>query len=198
MAPLTPVLPGSRRSLRRAVSLDCGLISPFWDDVVWMPAVDVSPYGLFLKTPFPLQVGDEVLVSFATPGVRAATRDMDVFGRVTRASLGRRHWDASAGMGIEFMGLRVDERAELDRSLRGLPPPLPSHRRQRGMEPSTWVDALLSWEEEMDDRTNIFELLVSEDARREETRTSRRNRPTIPAGTRSFGRARRRVRAARR
>lgn len=138
------VLPGARRALRRAVSLDCRVVSDLWDEPVPQVATDLSPYGMWLRTEYPLEPGSEVVVAFTPPG-EPRDREVLLFGTVRRAALGRRRSDpGGAGMGVAFEYLDEETVAQLCGKLRGLPPPLPRSKPRREL---VWVDTLLTCEE---------------------------------------------------
>jgi hypothetical protein len=135
------VLPGARRALRRAVHLECAILSELWDEPVPHLVSDLSPYGLFAETPFPLELGTEVLVGLTPPGWHGA-RELVVCGSVRRVIVGRRrNEDLAPGMGIVFEDLRRSEMRALADALRGLPPPLPSGASAPPRE-MLWVDVL--------------------------------------------------------
>lgn len=156
LQPVT-VLPGARRALRRAVHVECDVVSRWWDEPVPLLATDLSPFGVWLQSPFPLEVDEEMVLELRPPRWQGA--DLQVFGAVRRVELRRRASDPRAsGMGVEFLDLREEEAAELARALRGLPPPLPGPRYPRHRTEQIWVDTLLTWEEDLGDRVNTFEV----------------------------------------
>ena len=167
MLQLAEVLPGSRRALRRAVHLDCDVVSPWWDEPVPHRATDLSPYGIWVESQFPLSLGDVAVLTFRPPRWRERA-EVIVFGAVRRVELRRRASDPRAsGMGIEFLDLDDEEAEQLTRTLVGLPPPLPrprGTRRARARREQVWVDALLTWEEDLGDRVNTFEVSERFDA----------------------------------
>ncbi len=145
---------GNRRALRRAVSIDCSVMSRYWDGPVRHTASDLSPYGLWVDAIFPLEPGELLAVSFTPPRWRLS-HEIIVFAEVRRAVLGRRQRDdGAAGMGLEFLDLKRPERAALDALLKGLPPPLP---RARNVE-DAWIDVPFVIEEDLGDRVNTWEL----------------------------------------
>lgn len=152
------ILPGARRALRRAVHVECDVVSRWWDEPVPHLATDLSPQGIWLESALPLELGDEVVLAFRPPRWPKGCEVM-VFGAVRRVDLRRRASDPRrAGMGIEFLDLAVGDEGELTASLRGLPPPLPRRRRARSRREQIWVDMLLTWEEDLGDRVNTFEV----------------------------------------
>ena len=108
-----------RRALRRALELRCDVVSHYWDDVVSFRMTDVSPYGAFIDTLFPLHRGAEVVLCFTPPRGPLVT----VFAEVARAVTGRLRRDRKPlGMGMAFTGVSDDDRAALADRLRGIPP----------------------------------------------------------------------------
>ena len=51
-----------RRALRRAVDMPCEVISNYVDEPLLYWATDLSPYGLWLDTPFPMAGREQVVV----------------------------------------------------------------------------------------------------------------------------------------
>lgn len=127
-----------RRTLRRAVQLECAVHSPLWDGPAWYTATDVSAKGLWLATDLALEVGERLMVSFRPPRWPAWCWPVTAFGEVVRVSLPRRRSNRhAAGMGVRFSEIDPVAGAEMELLLRGLPPPLP---RQRALEPTIDVD----------------------------------------------------------
>ena len=117
-----------RRSLRRHVGVICSIASQLWDGTVEFAASDISHDGLWIDTPFPLELGDEVVLSFVPPGA-AYHDDVWAIAEVARVGL----WDNSsvpweAGMGLSFTYFSAIERRFLAQSLVGRPPRLPRKR----------------------------------------------------------------------
>src|SRR5690606_41538603 len=104
------VLPHARRALRRAVRLECRVVSAYWDEPVVDQASDVSPWGLWRETALPLGVGEPLVVSFVPPRADEGGR-LFLLARVRRVRLQRRRSDRKrpAGMGIEFVSLTGEE-----------------------------------------------------------------------------------------
>jgi hypothetical protein len=158
MLQTTEVLPGGRRALRRAVHMECDVVCPWWDEPVAHRATNLSPQGIWLESQLPLTPGEVVVLSF-TPPRFDPSRELIAFGTVRRTELRRRASDPRAsGMGIEFLDLDDDEATELAAVLRGLPPPLPRRRYPRLRREHVWVDLLLTWDEDLGDRVNTFEV----------------------------------------
>lgn len=120
----TTSLSYKRRSVRRAVSLECEIESNLWDGQVPYRVTDLSEDGLWLRTGLPIECGEQVLVSFAPPRWPNA-RPLVAMASVVRVAMSRRRSDnEQCGMGLRLLDLDPQERALLRTSLRGLPPPL--------------------------------------------------------------------------
>jgi hypothetical protein len=114
-----------RRSLRRALTIDCRIECESWEGAVFLPATDVSTEGLWIQTSCALSPGDEVVVSFALPN---ASPDQRVWAtaKVARVGMWRRRDDVHApGMGLMFTYCSDADRQRLAEFLVGRPPPLP-------------------------------------------------------------------------
>jgi hypothetical protein len=115
-----------RRSLRRALSLECRVECDAWEGSVAFEASDVSDEGLWLDTPYALQPGEELVVSFPLPGDPDAERVWAI-AEVARVGMWRRRQDAyPAGMGLVFTYCSQEDLNRLSNSLYGRPPRLPS------------------------------------------------------------------------
>src|SRR5437899_7215912 len=76
------------------------VLSDWWDDSVHLPFLDLSPRGAFLRTDYPLEIGERLVLDFGVPG---ADRRFLTSGLVQYVNLGRRKMDREdAGMGITF------------------------------------------------------------------------------------------------
>jgi hypothetical protein len=114
-----------RRAVRRAVSLDCEIISDQWDEPASFHATDLSHLGLWVNTQLPLEVGEEVIVSLTPPRWPRKTQ-LVALAMVARVGLYRRQCDfRESGMGMSFVDLETGEVPMLRDALRGMPPPLP-------------------------------------------------------------------------
>ena len=54
--------PESRRAARRAVAMSCDVIASGWDRPIASQCTDVSPFGMWLETSYPVKAGDTVVV----------------------------------------------------------------------------------------------------------------------------------------
>lgn len=125
-----------RRAVRRAVDIPCELVSHHVDEPLLYWATDLTPYGLWLETPFPMALGDKVVVCFA-PTVWWPNRELMIFAEVTRIGIGRSV--AARGMGLDFLDITLHEQRALGGWLHRRPPPLP---RRRARAPATSRRAL--------------------------------------------------------
>jgi hypothetical protein len=127
----------------------CDLITTQWEDPAKHLATDLSPHGCWIDTSFPLPPGTDLVVAFTPP--RWHGGEVVTFARVTR----RVRTGTRRGMGLEFLDVSPSDVERMSRTLRGLPPPLTTARR-RPKEELVWVDALLTWQEDLGDRINTF------------------------------------------
>ena len=146
------VLPGSRRELRRAVSLEASLISESWRDPRRHRVLDLSPDGMCLAAGTRLPLQERVVVSFTPPGWWVLD-ELTLFAEVRRSEA-RTH-ERPAMLGLAFLDLPCGARDQLALAVRGMPPPLPRHR---PVQELVWVDDLVTWEEDLGDRVNTFEV----------------------------------------
>lgn len=120
---------GKRRSLRRAVALECTLQSELWDEALTLPASNLSVDGVWVETQLSLDLGDDLIVSFTPPGL-AAHHIVWATATVVRVGSFRRDGDPAEapGMGLRFTYCSESHRRLLARSLHGHPPRLPISR----------------------------------------------------------------------
>lgn len=119
--------PSRRSSLRRAVRLETDVLCDIWDTRVPLLATDLSDEGLWLQSQLPLEVGEQLIVSFRPPRWQGQ-EPITALAEVARVGMYRRRPDrASSGMGLRFVELDDTLSVALRESLRGLPPPLPGH-----------------------------------------------------------------------
>lgn len=105
----------ARRSQRRSIDMPCQLVERSWDEPVNHRVTDISLYGLWIRTSFPLPTGERVVVSFLAPGI---DHEITVFARVARVlQHGKR---GERGMGLEYVDLGRDQRIDLAKALRAL------------------------------------------------------------------------------
>ncbi len=126
-------MPESRRAARRAVDFHCDLVAVRWDRPVCSRCTDLSPYGMWIETTLPLTEGDSVVVTFTPP---QRERELTLFAKVrhvVRDIFGKRC--QAFGIGLEFENVTVFEDKTLSDGLKGMPPRLPSTKRQSGVQP---------------------------------------------------------------
>jgi hypothetical protein len=126
-------IPESRRAARRAVDFPIELVASSWDRPVASRCTDLSPFGMWLETTLPLVEGDDVVVCFTPP---QRQRPMTLFARVrhvVRDDLGVR--SQAFGVGLEFENATVFEEKTLGDALVGMPPRLPTAKRESGVQP---------------------------------------------------------------
>ncbi len=117
-----------RRSVRRAVSIECEVLSDQWDGAVSLPVTDLSSFGLWVQTLLTLEAGEEVMVSLAPP-FWPNNSPLVALATVSRVGMFRRRDDLHAsGMGLEFTDIDAHESSLLANALKGLPPRLPVDR----------------------------------------------------------------------
>jgi hypothetical protein len=112
-----------RRSLRRAVRIECQVVLERDFRLVGVRTLDLSVDGMLVQCEAPVLTGEVVIFSFQAPGTCTW---IDGEGLVARVVHGRRPLDPSLSVGIAFAGLDELAKETLRRSLRGCPPPLPS------------------------------------------------------------------------
>jgi hypothetical protein len=111
-----------RRSIRRAVRLECEVVRDHDFKRIASRAVDLSPDGMLVLADAQVLTGEEVIVSFRTP---KSTVWFDTVGTIARVIHGRRPGDYGPCLGIQFAMTEELSRALLASNLRSLPPPLP-------------------------------------------------------------------------
>jgi hypothetical protein len=120
---------GSRRSIRRCVTVGCEIVSERIDQLVAYRATEMSADGMWLQTAEPIRAGETVVVCF-TPD-DGDERELMVFAAVARVATARGATDETpgVGMGLELLDLDQGERTRLDRWLRERREPVPRRRR---------------------------------------------------------------------
>jgi hypothetical protein len=111
------------------VDIPCELVSRYVDEPLLYWATDLTCYGAWLETPYPMELGEKVVICFA-PTVWWPSRELMLFAEVTRLRVGRTA--SERGMGVEFLDASPHELRALGSWLHRRPPPLPK-RRARGV-----------------------------------------------------------------
>jgi hypothetical protein len=115
-----------RRAVRRATRTSCQVVSTIGFELLGERALDLSPNGLLLACDVPAAIGEELVISFQTPG-----RDpiwLDAEAEVARIVHGYRQGDPGYCAGLRFTYLERSTRGELLARLAGFPPPIPQRR----------------------------------------------------------------------
>jgi hypothetical protein len=111
-----------RRSLRRAVRLDCEVVREHDFKLVGSRTVDLSPDGMLVLADASVLTGEEVIVTFRTP---QSPHWFDACGTIARVVHGRRPGDFGPCIGIQFEEAEEVARIVLAQKIRKIPPPLP-------------------------------------------------------------------------
>jgi hypothetical protein len=105
--------------------MECDVASRYWKGRVPHAVVNLSSYGAWIDTPFPLSEGDKAILSLRPPGWTKPD-PLILLSHVVRVELRARSPEGRApGMGVEFLDIQPEERTALENTLRGLPPPAP-------------------------------------------------------------------------
>ena len=120
-----------RRALRRAVELPCELMTKYVDEPLLYWASDLTPHGMWLETPAPMEIGEQAVLCFQ-PAVWWNSRSITVFAEVCRVTWSRQPHER--GMALSFLDITAHEQRALEAWLRGRPPPLPVRRARRSIE----------------------------------------------------------------
>ncbi len=144
-----------RQATRRGVALTTAVIATPRDLPRQHRILDLSEDGLRVAAGTRLPIGEAVVVSFTPPG-------WWIFGELTLFARVRRETERGKGggpatMGMEFIDLPKGLRIEMKRSLRGLPPPIPTGE-SRVRRELVWVEVLMTYTEDLGDRVNTFEV----------------------------------------
>ncbi|MCC6521655.1 MAG: PilZ domain-containing protein [Polyangiaceae bacterium] len=126
MYELLESLPHSRRSTRRSVDVPCDVVCTDSEEPMPLTATDLSAYGMWIPTSFPLRPGQRVVLSFRPPRW-PRRRELTVFAEVARVVKSERRAQASqaGGMGLAFSDLGREDRVALQHCLRAVSAPSP-------------------------------------------------------------------------
>ena len=129
-----------RRTLRRALRVDCQVVRERDLRLLGDWALDLSPDGMLVVTRDVVLTGEEVIVSFSIPRTRVI---VDAVATVARVVHGRRPSDRHRrALGISFDAIEPEHQRLLRASLRHVPPPLPSRRPRVDYAASIYLAAL--------------------------------------------------------
>ncbi|MAQ16983.1 MAG: hypothetical protein CMN30_19595 [Sandaracinus sp.] len=147
------VQPHRRAARRHAVDLECTVLSEVYGEPIPFRIRDISADGLFAVSDILLEPGDEVVIELPPPRLG---EPLCILGRVNRTEAAPAP-GFDPGMGISFDHGDSLLRSILAGSLKALPPPLPRVRPQV-QEEQVWVECLLTWEEDLGDQVNVWEV----------------------------------------
>lgn len=111
-----------RRAFRRFVRLDCQVVREHDFVLVGDLALDLSTKGMLVRATRRVLTGEEVVVSFKPP---RSNKWFDAMAVVARVLHGRRPGDIGPSLGLEFVGLGIEDEAILFEHLRGMSAPDP-------------------------------------------------------------------------
>ncbi len=114
-----------RRSVRRAVAVDCQVVAEDGFRLIGEQTLDLSEMGMLVRSDAEVFAGESVIVSLRAPRSR---QWLDAEARVVRLVAGRRDRDRGRAVGLRFERMDAMDYAVLSGSLRGLPPPLPGRQ----------------------------------------------------------------------
>jgi hypothetical protein len=111
-----------RRSIRRALDVECRVVRERDACLIARRSVDLSPLGMLVVADVPVLTGEPLWVFFRLPQTDAW---MGADATVVRVVHGRRPGDAGRCLGVEFEALDDGSARYLRHALRRVPPPLP-------------------------------------------------------------------------
>lgn len=147
------IVPAARASLRRQVRLGCEITT----DVVGPrreTLVDLSPRGARVMTDVAVERGQHLLIGFAPEGLGRRVETIARVAHVDREPLMR------PSIGLEFVDIDPEIQIDLRKRLRGVPPPLPARKTKAARE-LVWIEMLVTWEEDLGDQVNVWEVSES-------------------------------------
>ncbi len=111
-----------RAGIRRAVQTTCIAVRSDRFKLFGQRGFDVSVDAMLVETRVPMSLGDRVMVTFQTPrGGWVQSR-----AEVARIVSGRRPGDSGCAVGLRFVEMDPKLKLELQASLRGIPPTIPT------------------------------------------------------------------------
>ncbi len=111
-----------RRTVRRAVDVDCKVFRERDFRLVAERTVDLSPFGMLVIADLPVLTGEPLWVAFRMP---RSDVWFDAGATVARVVHGRRPGDRGHCLGVEFEDLDPEAQRRMRTALRRVPPPLP-------------------------------------------------------------------------
>ncbi|MBP9114170.1 MAG: PilZ domain-containing protein [Polyangiaceae bacterium] len=117
-----------RKSLRRAIAVECRVLRQRDNAIVGTTSVDLSLEGMLVPTWCEMEAKEPLVVTFRIPQLR---RTFSTDAHVARFLRGRRGTDRRGPcIGIEFDSLDALSRLYLGGHLRRVPPPLPARSKR--------------------------------------------------------------------
>lgn len=107
-----------RSAVRFGVHVDCQVVRERDFRVIGRGSLDLSLTGMLVQCNYSAEIGDEVIVSFQTPGLREY---VDAVALVTRLIAGRRQGDLGLAAGLTFTSIDDASFAALKRALTAVP-----------------------------------------------------------------------------
>lgn len=147
------VQPHRRAASRHAIDLECTVLSEVYGEPIPFRIRDISADGVFALSDLLLDPGDEVLIELTPPRLGES---LCILGHVSRTEI-EPAAGFEPGMGIAFDHNDSLLRSILAGSLKRLPPPLPRGK-AKVQEELIWIECLLTWEEDLGDQVNVWEV----------------------------------------
>lgn len=119
----------ARRAVRRATRTRCQAVTSADFELLGERVLDLSPRGMLVACDAPAALGEEVIVSFETPGADPIWLDAEA--EIARIVYGFRRGDPGYCVGLRFTYFERAAQGELLSRVAGMPPPVPG-RRPRG------------------------------------------------------------------
>jgi len=107
-----------RSAVRFGVHVDCQVVRERDFRLIGRGSLDLSLTGMLVQCNYSAEIGDEVIVSFQTPGRREY---VDAVALVTRLIAGRRQGDLGLAAGLTFTSIDDASFAALKRALTDVP-----------------------------------------------------------------------------
>jgi hypothetical protein len=122
----TSLAKSPRRAVRRAARSRCQAVSSEHFELLGERVLDFSPRGMLVACDAPAVLGEEVIVSFETPGREPIWLDAEA--EIARIVHGFRQGDPGYCVALRFTYFERCARGELLSRLAGVPPPVPQRR----------------------------------------------------------------------
>lgn len=93
------LMSSDRRAVRRSVFVDCQVVRERGFELIGERAADLSQDGMLLLSDRPVQIGEELIVTFRVPGTQ---QWIDTTATAVRVVRGRRPGDRGPAIGLHF------------------------------------------------------------------------------------------------